>query len=212
MANRLFETAEHTALYKKYRLSVPSNVISPILKFMSKSLDPPFDYAIDVCCGSGQSTEVLSEHFLRVTGVDISENQLKNASNSKTRPSNVHYCVGDAENLAFVKNNEVDLLTVCHGFHWLSNRDNFLSEVQRILKPGGTLAIYGYERIYRISSNLCNESQNECLTQIIENLFKVELKSYWGPILSFIQSNFQGVVLPFLETRSVMSRWNIKEI
>jgi 2-polyprenyl-3-methyl-5-hydroxy-6-metoxy-1,4-benzoquinol methylase len=41
--------------------------------------------AVDVGCGSGQSTQVLSPHFSRVVGLDVSEAQIKIAAKNNTR-------------------------------------------------------------------------------------------------------------------------------
>ena len=38
--------------------------------------------AVDVGCGTGQATLALADHFERVLGVDISENQISEARKS----------------------------------------------------------------------------------------------------------------------------------
>ena len=38
--------------------------------------------AIDVGCGTGQATLALAQHFDRVVGIDISENQISEAGKS----------------------------------------------------------------------------------------------------------------------------------
>lgn len=48
------------------------------------------DFAADIGCGSGQSTELLAEHFQQVYGFDISENQIKEAQ-AKYSASNVEF-------------------------------------------------------------------------------------------------------------------------
>ena len=50
--------------------------------------------------------------------------------------------VGFAEALPN-KDLSVDLVTACQSVHWL-DFDKFYSEVDRVLKPRGVLAIYGY--------------------------------------------------------------------
>ena len=46
--------------------------------------------AVDIGCGTGQSTRPLSPYFENVLGFDISEAQLENAKKEET-PNNVEY-------------------------------------------------------------------------------------------------------------------------
>lgn len=47
-------------------------------------MPPPLMQAVDVGCGSGQFTKLICDHFDHVTGVDISENQIKHANETET--------------------------------------------------------------------------------------------------------------------------------
>ena len=46
--------------------------------------------AVDVGCGSGQSTTILAPHFDKVVGLDISAAQIDEA-NKKEKPGNVEF-------------------------------------------------------------------------------------------------------------------------
>ena len=50
----------------------------------------PFKVAVDVGCGSGQSTRPLAPHFEKVIGIDVSEAQIA-AARQTDNPSNVEY-------------------------------------------------------------------------------------------------------------------------
>lgn len=50
--------------------------------------------------------------------------------------------LASAEN-TLQNDSSVDLITCCSSFHWF-NRDKFLDEVRRILKPNGVLALIGH--------------------------------------------------------------------
>ena len=98
---------------------------------------------MDVGCGSGQSTRILSPHFEEVIGLDISQAQVDNA-NKAASEANVKFQAGSGENLQNFKNQSVDLLTCCQAVHWL-DFPVFYKEVDRVLKPkDGVVAIYGY--------------------------------------------------------------------
>ena len=97
--------------------------------------------ALDIGCGSGQSTVALSQHFKEVIGADVSEAQL--AQTPQGLPGAVSFRVSSAEDLSFQASGSVDLVTVASAIHWI-DLDQFYPEVERVLRPGGVLAVYGY--------------------------------------------------------------------
>lgn len=104
----------------------------------------PQDFAIDVGCGSGQSTRVLSPYFSRVVGTDVSPAQIQQASLASKDQDNITFQVGSSEDLSAFAEHSVDLVTCCQAIHWF-DIPTFYSQVDRILKPQeGILAIYGY--------------------------------------------------------------------
>ena len=72
----------------------------------------------------------------KICGVDISIEMLEQAA----KDGRIDYAVCPSERLA-VRDAAVDLVTVSSAFHWF-DRDMFLSEVKRVLKPSGWLVIY----------------------------------------------------------------------
>lgn len=101
--------------------------------------------AIDVGCGTGQSTLPLSDYFDEVFGIDASKTQLEEAQKAATQKSkqNVKYMSGVAHDLSFFTDDSVDLITAAQAAHWF-DLNKFFSESLRVLKPGGALAVYGY--------------------------------------------------------------------
>ena len=57
------------------------------MKFQRSQL---LNLAVDIGCGTGQSTRPLAPYFEKVLGFDISEAQLENAKREET-PDNVEY-------------------------------------------------------------------------------------------------------------------------
>ena len=92
--------------------------------------------SLDVGCGTGQSSLALAEWSTDVCAIDASESMLKHAS---SHPA-VHYMIGEAENLPFT-DHQFDLVFVASSLHWFERR-KFLSEVSRVLRPGGKFLIY----------------------------------------------------------------------
>jgi len=107
-----------------------------------------YKLAVDVGCGPGQSTFPLCQYFESVIGLDTSEAQVKEArlkvgqGHIKGQGS-VTFRVGDAEDLSFLADNSVDLITVATAIHWF-DVEKFCVECHRVLRPGGVLAAYCY--------------------------------------------------------------------
>ncbi|KAK8733148.1 hypothetical protein OTU49_017454, partial [Cherax quadricarinatus] len=101
----------------------------------------PLQLCVDVGCGSGQNTNMYTNYFQQVIGVDVSQEQVQLATKSCTH-HNVIFKHGLAEHLP-VEDESVELLTCCASVHWF-NMETFYKEVERVLKPGGVFACYCY--------------------------------------------------------------------
>jgi SAM-dependent methyltransferase len=93
--------------------------------------------ALDVACGTGQSTEALAARAEFVVGLDASAVMLRGARCSGVIP----YVRGLAEQLPFAAG-AFDLVTVGNGFHWF-DLARFLKEAHRVLRHPGWLLLYG---------------------------------------------------------------------
>ncbi|HTT03573.1 MAG TPA: class I SAM-dependent methyltransferase [Steroidobacteraceae bacterium] len=96
------------------------------------------DLAWDCACGSGQATLPLATHFGRVLGTDASGAQIAAAA---PHPR-VEYRVAPAEQCGLA-NGCVDLITVAQALHWFEV-ERFYAEADRVLRTGGTLAVWTY--------------------------------------------------------------------
>ena len=147
MAIRLFEGQEHAKLYAQFRPTYPNGMYEEIVEYCTSGDKNrlPLELAVDVGCGSGQSTRPLCRYFRHVIGSDVSEEQIKSAisQTADSESAEVSFHTGPGEDLHFVKDSSVDLITIAQALHWL-NLDLFYAEVKRVLKPNGVCAAYGY--------------------------------------------------------------------
>ena len=77
--SRQFEAQDHAKTYMESRPPPPKDLLEKIIDFVG----PNKNLALDIGCGSGQATFMISPHFQKVIGMDISPEQLKWAEKIK---------------------------------------------------------------------------------------------------------------------------------
>ncbi|KAM6893939.1 putative methyltransferase [Xenentodon cancila] len=176
MAVRLFEGKDHATSYLQYRVA-PCELIGKIIAYMDQRTAEQNKLAVDVGCGSGQGTVLLAPHFSRVVGTDISPAQLEMASANGNLP-NVSYRQCPAEELPFASG-EVDLVTAMSAAHWF-DRQRFLQEADRVLRPGGCLALVNYTMDMKLEYGDVSEPLNDVCKEFYAALLPFR-SSYLGP-------------------------------
>ncbi len=101
--------------------------------------------ALDVGCGTGLSTLALAEIAEAAVGADLAFEMLRHA------PRSLAFVQARAEALPFPAA-AFDLITVGHALHWF-DREPFLDEAARLLRPGGWLAVYANHFLARMVGN-----------------------------------------------------------
>lgn len=139
MTHQLYEDISFSNIYVKYRPSYSVKLFETIISYCEEG-GTGRGLAVDLGCGSGQATSQLSRFFKKVIGVDISQAQIANAP--QIYP-NVSYMVGAAEDLEFLEDGSVDLVTIATALHWMDT-DKLYGTIKRILKPDGVFAVWGY--------------------------------------------------------------------
>ncbi len=102
------------------------------------------DRVLDVGCGLGGTLASINENYqpVELTGLNIDQRQLDYAAaNVKARPGNTLELVqGDACEMPF-EDNSFDVVTALECAFHFESRVKFLSEVARVLRPGGRFAL-----------------------------------------------------------------------
>lgn len=96
---------------------------------------------LDIACGNGRSTEPLVSTGLKIGGVDHDIQMIEEAERqAKLKNLDIDYKVSDAEHLQF-PDSYFDIVTIGTAFHFFVN-DMAMSEIKRVLKPGGLIFVY----------------------------------------------------------------------
>ena len=104
---------------------------------------------LDVATGTGDfSIEALSLKPEKIIGVDISEGMLevgRKKMQEKKVDNIIHLQYGDSENLPF-QDNFFDALIVAFGVRNFENLERGLTEMLRVIRPGGRIVILEFSR------------------------------------------------------------------
>jgi len=158
------------------------------------------DSAWDCATGNGQAAVSLARYFSRVEATDISAEQIQN---SIAHPK-VRYRVSPAERTPF-PDSSFDLITVATAVHWF-DQDQFHREVERVLKPGGVLAVWTYA-YFEIEPEIDAVIRKELLNPI---------DRFWASGNRQVLNGYRDLTLPFEEIRDLPNfvlkiEWNLEQ-
>jgi demethylmenaquinone methyltransferase/2-methoxy-6-polyprenyl-1,4-benzoquinol methylase len=112
----------------------------------SHILSQPEASVLDLCCGTGDMTFALrrraGKSSPKILGADFSHAMLTRAD-QKSEGTSLRWVEADALNLPFVAGS-FNLVTSAFGFRNLANYDAGLSEIARVLRPGGECGILDF--------------------------------------------------------------------
>ena len=97
---------------------------------------------LDIAAGTGTSSAALQRRGARVVAVDFSPGMV---AEGRRRHDKIDFIVADAEALPF-GDDEFDAVTISFGLRNISDPRLALSEMYRVLKPGGRLVICEFSR------------------------------------------------------------------
>ena len=187
--------SNHAKQYATFRPTYPEALYDFILAQINAT-----SVAWDAGTGNGQVATRLAQTFDQVIATDISEAQLSHAP----RKENIIYRVGD-EMIPSIQNNSIDLITVAQAIHWF-DRPKFYQEVNRVLKPDGIIALWGYGLI----------EIDSAIDVIIKSFYTQEVGSYWDIERKHIDNHYQSIGFPFQEIKSpafsMQFRWNLSQL
>jgi SAM-dependent methyltransferase len=161
---------------------------------------PRHDAAWDCATGNGQAAQGLAEHFRRVIATDASAEQIAQA-----RPNaGVEYRVAPAE-ASGLDAASVDLVTVAQAAHWF-DLPAFYAEARRVLRPGGAIALWGYERL---------ELEPE-VSRVVGHFYHRDLAGFWPPERHHVETAYRELPFPFAEESpgcfAMSARWHLYDL
>lgn len=154
-------TTFDAAAYLAFRPSYPRWVHDKVITYHFGRLTPSpsaspsnSSLALDLGCGPGISTLSLLPHFEKVIGIDPSSKMVSAAITPSTpnlpahllpegKLGSLEYRQGFSEQLDFLPDASVDLVTSGQAAHWF-DYPKFWKTLTRVVRPGGSVCLYGY--------------------------------------------------------------------
>jgi ubiquinone/menaquinone biosynthesis C-methylase UbiE len=98
-------------------------------------------HVLDVGCGTGRLATWIADRVGptgSVAGIDPLEERVRIA---RSRGGSVRFEVGQAEDLGAFADASFDAVCMSSVFHWISDKRKALTEVRRVLRPGGRVGV-----------------------------------------------------------------------
>jgi ubiquinone/menaquinone biosynthesis C-methylase UbiE len=135
---------------------------------------------LDIACGSGYGSHLLSNDAKKVYGVDVSSDAVEYAK-KKFSNSNIEFMVGDAEKIP-LPDNSVDIVITFETIEHIKDYRKFMSEIKRVLKEDG-LAVISTPNDTEFSEGNhfhLHEFEHSELTTLISKYFKYQKEYFQG--------------------------------
>lgn len=164
--------------YAQYRPLHPPEVF----EFLSEHCRE-HELAWDCGCGSGQAALGLTAFFSFIHATDASMSQIQCAQHH----DRIQYSHRRAEDSKF-ESGIFDLVVSAEAVHWF-DIPKFFAEAERVLKPGGLIAVwcYGFPRI------------QADIDEILSRDFDAVINPFRPPEVANIRKEYQNLDFPFAE-------------
>jgi len=108
-------------------------------------------FVLDVGCGEGYGTDLLSKYVSRIIGIDVDRNIIKHASD-KYKSKNCSFKTYDGIKIPY-KDNTFNAVVSFQVVEHISDDAGYISEVYRVLKKNGIFIVTTPNRTYRLMPN-----------------------------------------------------------
>ena len=140
---------------------------------------------LDIACGEGYGSYMLSSAASRVIGVDISESTIQSAA-LKYKKENLEFKVGDCTSIP-LSDSSIEVVISFETIEHIIEQDKFIQEIKRVLTPDGLLILSSPNRdIFSSYTGTENEYH-------LKELNELELRALINPHFEFSKYHSQNI-------------------
>lgn len=187
--------SELAETYSKYRPTYPPKLFEYLAGCCKAHKQ-----AWDCGTGNGQAAISIAEYFDKVYATDASKEQLAQAPNHPK----IIFKNEPAEKVSLV-DKSTDIVTVAAAVHWF-NFEYFYTEVKRVLKPDGVIAVWGYH-LFSISP---------AIDKLLIKYYRETLNGYWPDQFHYVDNRYRDIPFPFKEINppefEMITEWNLEQV
>jgi len=143
---------------------------------------------VDIACGEGYGSSILSKIANQVIGIDIDENTIFEAK-SKYKNQNLSFLVGRADSIP-VDAKSVDIVVSYETLEHHDKHDEMYSEIKRILKNDGILIISTPDKRYY--SDIKNRVNPFHIKELYLNEFRELTSKFFKNVTIYFQKSING--------------------
>lgn len=182
--------------YAHYRPHYPATLFAELAQ-----VAPCHERAWDCATGNGQAAAGLSPFFAEVLATDASAAQIAAAEG----PPNVVFSIAPAENSGFAPAS-LDLVVVAQAAHWF-DLPAFYAEVERVLRPGGILALVTYSGV---------RTTDEDINRVLREFHQVTMAPYWPPERAHVENDYRDLPFPWPDIpfppQTMTAEWTLDQL
>lgn len=143
---------------------------------------------LDIACGEGYGSHLMSEKAAFVYGVDIDPGTIKNAQ-AKYKKANIAFQQGSTDAIP-LEDHCIDVVVSYETIEHHDSHEQMLLEIKRVLKPGGLLLLSTPDKLYYSDKrNFRNEFH---VKELYKNEFTELVGNYFSNIQLLGQSYLNG--------------------
>lgn len=172
---------------------------------------------LDVACGEGYGSNLLSKHAKQVHGVDISENTINHAIN-KYKNNNLNFHIGSVTNLPF-EDGTFDLVISFETIEHITEHDAMMLEIKRVLKGDGLLIIStpdkyfysdikSYKNPFHAKELYLNEFKNLIENYFINKILIGQRSGFYSALISDSEISNLQIYNGNYENISIIDNWS----
>jgi len=139
---------------------------------------------LDIACGSGYGTSLLSKYAKRITGVDIS-NDAVNFANKEYCGDNIIFKKSNGKTIPF-EDDSFDVVTSFETIEHINEYEFFMAEIKRVLKPNGLFILSTPNKLEFSQGNHFH------VHEFIHDELVGLVKKYYSELKPFYQSTWVG--------------------